>query len=114
MNYNIPGMFLLVLGLIILFGTLYMGYTLYTTVMQAGTNPAPQKPVDISSSNSMPSVGEIIDAIVSAIASQMPLAAYTSYAIAAIILALFASIGYKISSLGIRMLAVGRGKNADE
>jgi ABC-type thiamin/hydroxymethylpyrimidine transport system permease subunit len=112
MDYDLTGKCLLVLGLAILFATLYLGYTLYAAVMQTGANPAPQKQINITS-NAMPSVGGIISAIVSSIASQMPLAIYTSYAIAAIILALFASIGYKISSLGIRMFTVGRDKNAN-
>jgi hypothetical protein len=105
MSYNIIGIVLLVLGIAILLATLYLGYGLYTAVLQAGA--APQKPASAAVSNSMiPSASAIVSAVVSAIASQMPLAIYTSYAIAAIILALFASIGYKISMIGIHTLAL--------
>ena len=113
MNYNnVAGACLLILGLAILLATLYLGYGLYTQVMQSGANPAQQKPANITVSNSVPSIAEIMGAVVSAVAAQMPLALDTSYAIAAIILALFASIGYKISMLGIHTLALNRGRNA--
>jgi hypothetical protein len=113
MNYNVVGACLLVLGVIILDVTLYLGYGLYVTVMQAGASIATQKPANVTVSNSVSlSMGAIIGVVVSTVAAQMPFAKYMSYAIDAIILALFASIGFKISELGVHLFAVGRGKNA--
>ena len=101
------------MGVVILDVTLYLGYGLYVAVMQAGASTAQQKPANVTVSNSASlSMSTIIGVVVSAVAAQMPFAKYMSYAIDAIILALFASIGFKISELGIHMFAVGRGRNA--
>ncbi len=113
MDYkSIAGVCLLAAGIVILLVALGLGYGLYTAAISAGSAQATQGSANITLSNgTSPSMATIVGAVVSTMASQLPVAKYMSYAIAAIFLALFASIGYKISELGIHMLAPGRGKD---
>ncbi len=116
MDYkSIIGVCLLATGIVILMATLYLAYGLYNTAMHASTNQVQQKPANLTVSNKTTQsalMSAMIGAVISSMMSQMPVEAYANSVIAAVFLALFASIGYKISMLGIRMLAVGSGKDA--
>lgn len=116
MNYkNIVGIGLLAAGVVILLVTLGMGYGLYKTVINTGKVSVTQTPTNITLTNgTAPSMATIVGAVVSAMASQLPIARYTSEVLATVILALFASIGYKMARLGIQMLTANRGKDADK
>jgi uncharacterized membrane protein len=115
-NYNkIAGTCLLALGVAILLATLFLGYGMYSAVMRTGANNASQNQTNVAVSNTIaPSMSTIVGAVVSVIVSKTPFATYVSYIAAVIILALFASIGYKISLLGTHMLSIGSGKNTDK
>jgi hypothetical protein len=120
MNYNsAAGTCLLFLGVAILLGTLYAAYGLYVKVVHASTNQTVQKLPNLTVSNTTASttssiMSATIEAIVSAMMSQMPVATYANSVIAAVFLAIFASIGYKISMLGIHTLSIDSGKNASK
>jgi ABC-type Zn uptake system ZnuABC Zn-binding protein ZnuA len=103
-------MCLLALGIAILLLTLAMGYGLYSAVTQTSTNATTQN--QSAASSTVTTMNGITGAVTSAIASQVaPLAVYARDTMEVMVFALFASIGYKISKLGIQ-LVIGSGKDA--
>lgn len=102
------GSILLLLGIILLIFTFYIGYTLYLNVHALSMAPPSIQTVSNLNASELPS------AIANNLINSIPTSNLFYYVISVMLLFLFANIGYKFALLGIKVLqehSVKIGKN---
>ncbi|MDE1768677.1 MAG: hypothetical protein KGH67_03740 [Candidatus Micrarchaeota archaeon] len=110
------GRALLILGVIILLFTLYEAYSLYDQAVTGNLfanliaqTPHPEPQINVSNLSSPKQIeASMLSAIASQMVSQIPIQQDFSFIIAILLLGLFASIGYKLASLGIAIIRKGK------
>ena len=115
------GYILLAIGIAILAVTLYTAYsfysqaingTLFTSAKTGGSTTIPQFNGTGNATQKIQSA--LIASITAQLSSTLPILEYSNLIFAVILLGVFASIGYKLSMLGINMLRVDKPPKSSE
>ncbi len=106
------GYTMLAVGIIILFFTLYEAFMMYGIFMQGNLFAIQAAPtVNVGTQSGNVSESGLASAVLSGLISAFPIGKYFSYLLAIMVLAIFASVGYKFARIGIDIMKTERPVN---
>jgi hypothetical protein len=111
---SVVGYALLAVGVLILLFTFYQAYLIFQSISNGSFSllTSTQAPATSQPGTNV-SIQGVINTAISSAFSSMHFGAYATSLILLVVLALFASIGYKFAKIGINMLSV-RASSTDE